>query len=65
MRCHSQISFIEGYYINNSDEKTACFIKNVDWKNNPLKFEYKSTKESEKKTLTIESVKEFEIINVS
>jgi hypothetical protein len=65
MRCHSQISFVEGYYINNSNEKTAGFIKNVDWKNNPLEFEYKSTKKAEKETLTIESVKEFGIINVS
>jgi hypothetical protein len=65
IKCNSQISFVKGYYINNTNQKTEGLIRNIDWKNNPLEFEYKKTKESEKETLTIESVKEFGINNVS
>ncbi len=65
MKCNSQISYVEGYYINNSNQKIDCLIRNVDWKNNPLEFEYKTREQAEKETLTIESVKEFGIDNVS
>jgi hypothetical protein len=65
IKCNSQISFIKGYYIDNANQKTEGLIRNVDWKNNPLEFEYKKTKESEKESMNIESVKEFGINNVS
>ena len=39
--CCAQISFEKGYYIDNSNQKVDCLIKNVDWKNNPTSFEYK------------------------
>lgn len=65
MKCNSQISYVEGYYINNSNQKIEGLIKNVDWKNNPIEFEYKTTEQAEKEALTIESVKEFGIKNVS
>ena len=65
MKCNSQISFVEGYYINNSNQKINCLIKNVDWKNNPQEFEYQKTEQAEKKILKIKSVKEFGINNVS
>ena len=32
---YSQISLEEGYYIDNSNQKINCLIKNLDWKNNP------------------------------
>ncbi len=38
---YSQISYEEGYYVDNSSQKINCLIKNIDWKNNPTKFEYK------------------------
>ncbi len=60
---YSQISFEKGYYIDNSDKKVECFIRNVDWKNNPTEFEYKLTETSEKKTLKIQSAKEFGVYN--
>ena len=63
--CFSQISFEKGYYINNSDQKIDCFIKNIDWLDNPTKFEYKITKDSDEKTIAIKSVKEFGIYNIS
>lgn len=61
----SQISFKKGYYINNNDEKINCFIKTVDWNNNPIEFEYKLSKTSELKKGTLKFVKEFGIDNSS
>ncbi|SDS14861.1 hypothetical protein SAMN05216503_2131 [Polaribacter sp. KT25b] len=65
INCNSQISYVEGYYINNSNQKINCLIKDIDWKNNPQKFKYKTTEQAEDKTLTIKTVKEFGINNVS
>ncbi len=65
LNCYSQIIFEKGYYINNSNQKIDGLIKNVDWKNNPLEFEYQKTEQAEKKILKIKSVKEFGIYNVS
>ncbi len=63
--CYSQISFENGYYIDNNNQKINCLIKNVDWKNNPIEFEYKLSENSESNKKTIKSVKEFGINNIS
>lgn len=63
--CYSQISFEKGYYIDNSNQKTNCLIKNIDWKNNPTEFEYKLSENSESKKASIKLIKEFGIDNVS
>jgi hypothetical protein len=63
--CYSQISFEKGYYIDNTNQKTNCLIKNIDWKNNPTEFEYKLSKNSESKKATIKSIKEFGLDNIS
>lgn len=63
--CYSQISFEKGYYINNSDQKIDCLIKNVDWKNNPTEFTYRVSQNSEQQKATIADVKEFGISNTS
>ena len=34
----AQISFEQGYFINNEGTKTICSIKNIDWRNNPLRW---------------------------
>ncbi len=62
---HSQISFEKGYYIDNSNQKINCFIKNIDWKNNPTEFEYYLSDISDSKKSNIELVKEFGIYNFS
>lgn len=62
---YAQITFDKGYYINNSNQKIECFIKNVDWKNNPIDFEYKLSENSPVKTANLKTVKEFEIYNES
>lgn len=63
--CYSQISYESGYYVDESNQKIKCLIKNIDWKNNPSKIEYKLTELGASQTATIESVKEFGIYNVS
>lgn len=66
--CHnlfSQTSFEKGYFINNSEEKIECLIKNIDWKNNPTEFEYILSDNEDSKMANIESVQEFGIYNFS
>ncbi len=62
---YSQIVFEKGYYINSSNQKIECFIKNEDWKNNPISFEYKTTENSISEIANINLVKEFGIYEVS
>ena len=59
----SQNTFLKGYYIDSSDKKIDCFIKNEDWLNNPTKFKYKNNIDSKVKTITINDVKEFGVLN--
>lgn len=56
---YSQINFEKGYLIDNSNQRTDCLIKNVDWKNNPTEFKYKLNENSELQTGTIQTMKEF------
>lgn len=65
IKSYSQISFEKGYFINNSDEKIECFIKNSDWKNNPKKIKYKLNENAIVNIAEIQSIKEFEINNAS
>lgn len=55
----AQVKFEKGYFINNSDYKIDCFIKNADWKNNPTEFYYRESENSEISEGSIETVKEF------
>ena len=65
LNCYSQINFEKGYYVNNSNQKIDCLIKNVEWKNNPTNFDFKLTEESNTENASIKSVKEFGIYNNS
>lgn len=58
---YAQINYEEGYFINNTNEKTNCFIKNLNWKNNPTEFNYKLSENSEIEKGNIETIKEFGI----
>lgn len=55
----SQISFENGYFINNSDEKINVLIRDLDWKNNPSVFEYKISEEAPVQKSEINEIKEF------
>ncbi|PKQ46120.1 outer membrane beta-barrel protein [Confluentibacter flavum] len=62
---HAQISFEKGYYIDDTDQKINCLIKNMDWKDSPTDIEYKLSENDNPKTATIESIKEFGIDQAS
>ncbi|WP_196885021.1 hypothetical protein [Aureivirga sp. CE67] len=59
----AQITFEKGYFINNDNEKVECLIKNVDWKNTPTEFFYKTSENGEVKKETIDNVKEFSVLD--
>jgi hypothetical protein len=61
INCYSQIIFEKGYFINDKNERIDCLIKNMEWKNNPIKFKYKLLENSDIKTASIHNVKEFGI----
>lgn len=61
---NAQIDFEKGYFIDNQGNKKECFIKNLDWKNNPISFKYKnSLEDSEVLSKDISEAKEFSIQN--
>jgi hypothetical protein len=62
---YPQILFEKGYFINTHGDKIECLIKNVDWKNNPARFDYKFSEESEIHAAGIQAIKEFGIENSS
>jgi hypothetical protein len=61
LHTHAQISYEKGYYVDLSDKKVECLIKNMDWDNNPVDFQYKMSETSEPALATIDNVKEFGI----
>ncbi|MFN5168167.1 MAG: hypothetical protein ACK5DD_00970 [Cyclobacteriaceae bacterium] len=61
----SQVEFEKGYFINNQNQRKECYIKNIDWKNNPTEFLFR---EHDSKTIVranIDSVKEFGVYGFS
>lgn len=62
---YSQITFENGYFIDESNNRIECFIKNIDWRNNPTEFEYMLTPNDTVQKATIQTVKEFGIKNAS
>lgn len=65
LNCYAQISFQQGYFIDDDNQRTACLIKNVDWKNNPTEFEYKLSETDKSQKADITSVQEFGLDNFS
>lgn len=59
----SQVIFEKGYFINNAGQKTDCLIKNLDWRYNPINFEYKTNESSNPLNADIKAVSEFGIYN--
>ncbi len=54
-----QITFEKGYFIDTLGQRTECEIKNRDWRNNPVEFEYKISDKIS--SMPVEKVKEFGI----
>ncbi|SEA23719.1 outer membrane beta-barrel protein [Psychroflexus halocasei] len=65
LNSYAQITFEEGYFINNSGQKITCLIKNVDWKNTPTQIEYKLQENDEAQLKSIETLNEFGINGIS
>ena len=63
--CFSQISFKEGYFIENTGKKTECFIKNIYYSKDSQKVEYKLSKSTRDKTINLRYIKEIVIYNTS
>ena len=57
----AQITYQQGYIVNNQGKKTECLIKNVAWKNNPTRFDYKISESSEAITANLQDVVEFSV----
>jgi len=62
---NAQVSFEKAYFINNSNQKINCLIKNAGWKNNPTEFYYKLSENSQQLLNNINNVKEFAFISGS
>ena len=60
----AQITFERGYFIRNDSTRTECLIKNLDWKNNPTEFQYRTDTE-ESQAMKILDVLEFGIYGQS
>ncbi len=60
-----QIVFESGYFINDSSKRIDCLIRNLDWKNNPAKFEYELPQTTGVQIAFIENVKEFAVHGVN
>lgn len=61
----SQISFEKGYFVANDGTKTECYIKNLDWKNNPNSITYRINENDSNKNVSIGEIEEFGIDNIS
>ena len=57
----AQINYESGYFIDNQGKRTDCLIRNIDWKNNPEKFDYILTENDKPKEIKATEVREFGI----
>lgn len=55
----AQVTFDPGYIISNDGKRTDCQIRNVDWKNNPGKFDYRLGETGETIQGTVDNILEF------
>ncbi len=62
--CFSQVEFELGYIVDNAGNRTKCYIENKDWKNNPVKFNYKISEQGEVLLGTLSNVSEFGISDI-
>jgi len=60
-----QINFENGYFINNNNQRIECLIKNSDWINNPVEFEYKLTANAKAEKGTLSTAKEFGVTAIT
>ncbi|MGB7786340.1 MAG: hypothetical protein WBL27_09585 [Salinimicrobium sp.] len=56
---YAQITYEPGYFIDNNGQKHEVLIKNTDWRQNPVSFEYKTSETAASETASIANVREF------
>lgn len=61
----SQIVFEKGYFIDNNNVRSEVLIKNVDWKNSPKDFQYKTESSQAVSEKNINDIKEFGVYGYS
>ncbi|MGE0079319.1 MAG: outer membrane beta-barrel protein [Bacteroidales bacterium] len=62
---YAQVNFEKGYFIDESDHRIECLIKNIDLRDNPTEFKYKINDEDPVRMLNILTIKEFGVYDVS
>lgn len=65
LSAYAQVEFEKGYFIDASNQRIECLIRNLDWRNNPTKFDYKLSMETPVQEASIMTVREFGIVGVS
>lgn len=58
-----QNKYEKGYFVDNKGNKNEGLIKNLDWKNNPNQFEFKTSESSKTELFKINNVSSFGIEN--
>jgi hypothetical protein len=61
--CFGQTNYEKGYFIDNQNSRTDCFIRNNDWLKNPTLFKYKLSENGIVQEENIGNIKEFDIPN--
>ncbi|MEM1340491.1 MAG: outer membrane beta-barrel protein [Bacteroidota bacterium] len=59
-----QITFEPGYYLDNSGNRVEGLIRNVDWKDNPDAFSFKTNANSEAVEIGVAQAREFGVFDV-
>lgn len=60
---NAQVNFEKGYIIDNNNKKVECYIKNIEWERRPKRVTYKLSENSALKTLSIDQLKEFRVVD--
>lgn len=63
LKGYSQINFEPGYFIDSTNTKIDCLIKNSDWLNNPTEFDYKLSENGNTLNGSIKTTVEFGVYN--
>lgn len=61
---NSQVTYEQGYFIDNNSNRIDCLIKNYQWKNSPKKLELKLNSNSNSIKKDINDIKEFQVSNL-
>ncbi|HUH50613.1 MAG TPA: hypothetical protein VLZ11_00735 [Flavobacterium sp.] len=62
---YAQADFEKGYYIDNSNNKIECLIRNIDWQSNPTQFYYRISTNDRIETVLVENAVEFGIYGIT